>query len=465
MAYLNSRTSPQPTGDLRPYVQAGRLQRKLSPPPGELCRKKEKKYNQEQLRKRIKKAEGMQREWDEIKQSERDKKKVILEERVKIQRQLILKTDMLSKQLWNAAEQKKLKEVEERRRVRLEVARTLRDHISKIEEHKRRIAEKLREMGSESNVTSEHNVTPNTRLNPGGNEQSNGNHDNRDTHTPDHSEKPYEDAEDLLEGNGPKASITIEEVWDGLRAKSVKKLHTIATHSNMLKKSISSPSARLCLEIYERPTTHSSATGRPVPFSELIGGSSGGDVREKPAGVQTNVLAASIRLKEKKAQYMMSRKEHPTAPQGTGTPEWYGLAPPPPVPPTRHSVSHTDQLVCVNRLTNHTSDMVDDHTCHAGEMEAGGEVDDGPTCSQVTSQLGDAQTGDMTHKGSHVGYKGPSVFITDIMEPSVVGKMQRPSKWQPLSHRALVEYSTVCELPIRGLGDQVHGKYKMWRPY
>ena len=189
-------------------------------------------------------------------------------------------------------------------------------------------------------------------------------------------------------------------------------------------------------------------------------------MREKPAGVQTNVLAASIRLKEKKAQYMMSRKEHPTAPQGTGTPEWYGLAPPPPVPPTRHSVSHTDQLVCVNRLTNHTSDVVDDHTRHAGEMEAGGEVDDGPMGSQVTSQLGDAQTGDMTHKGSHVGYKGPSVFITDIMEPSaVVGKMQRPSKWQPLSHRALVEYSTVCELPIRGLGDQVHGKYKMWRPY
>ena len=51
----------------------------------------------------------MQREWDVIQQSERDRKKVILEQRVKIQRQLISKTDVLSKQLWTAAERKKLK--------------------------------------------------------------------------------------------------------------------------------------------------------------------------------------------------------------------------------------------------------------------------------------------------------------------------------------------------------------------
>ena len=50
----------------------------------------------------------MQREWDLIRQSERDRKKVILEQRVQIQRQLILKTDQLSKQLWSAVERKKL---------------------------------------------------------------------------------------------------------------------------------------------------------------------------------------------------------------------------------------------------------------------------------------------------------------------------------------------------------------------
>ena len=399
----------------------------------------------------------MQREWEEIKQSERDKKKVILEERVKIQRQLILKTDILSKQLWTAAEQKKLKEVEERRKERLDMARTLRDHISRIEEHKRRVADKLREMGSESNLTSEHDV--NAHQNQDGVEPSEG---DREGHaTPDHFEQPYYDTEDLLKANAPRASI--EEVWDGLRAKSVKKLQTITTHSEMLKKSISSPSARLCLEIYERPTAHSSATGRPVPFSELIGASSG-DVRERPGGggVQANMLAASIRLKEQKAQYMMSRKEHPAAPRGAGTPaEWYGLAP----PPSSHSTSRTDPVLC----GEHSDQVVCGSAvgygemCHGGVMEDRAEGDEG---CQETDQHGDDQTCDTQHGCSRVKYSGPSAFITDVAEPStVVGTGARPSAWQPLSHRALVEYPTVSQLPIRGVGDQMHGTYKMWRPY
>lgn len=107
-------------------------------------------------------------------------------------------------------------------------------------------------MGSESNLTSEHDV--NAHQNQDGVEPSEG---DREGHaTPDHFEQPYYDTEDLLKGEGcgheeacpdtsfplpslsaanaPRASI--EEVWDGLRAKSVKKLQTITTHSEMLKK-------------------------------------------------------------------------------------------------------------------------------------------------------------------------------------------------------------------------------------
>lgn len=36
--------------------------------------------------------------------------------------------------------------------------------------------------------------------------------------------------------------------------------------------------------------------------------------------------------------------------------------------------------------------------------------------------------------------------------------------WQPLSLHALSEHCGVTELPVKGLGHLVHGKYAMWRP-
>ncbi len=40
----------------------------------------------------------------------------------------------------------------------------------------------------------------------------------------------------------------------------------------------------------------------------------------------------------------------------------------------------------------------------------------------------------------------------------------RVTTWQPLNTTALLEHTTVSQIPIRGLGHLAHGHYQMWRP-
>lgn len=304
-----------------------------------------------------------------------------------------------------------------------------------VEEHKRKIAEKLGDLEGHSNVTSD--VAPNACINTDKLQSP----DNDCTLECD--QRPSQETDEPPEG--PETSITIEEVWDGLRAKSVKKLETITTHSNMLKKKISSPSARLCLEIYERPTAHSSATGRPVPFSELVGDSS--DVKEKHSGLPASLLAASIRMNEQKAQYMMRKKQYPTSSQGGGDPGWYGLG------PSLHGTSNNDATNMASERYAEVKARHDGLGTGINDLTYTGGID------EKDSHAAEIKGTIECHTANH---SGPSMFIT---EPPTVDSKTRQSGWCPLSHLALAEYTTVSELPIHGPGDKSHGKYKMWRPY
>ena len=94
---------------------------------------------------------------------------------------------------------------------------------------------------------------------------------------------------------------------------------------------------------------------------------------------------------------------------------------------------------------------------------AGGGMDWGPEGSLTDDGVRAAQVdGTLVPRGSTQATSG-SVFITE--PPIAGGDRARTSGWQPLSHTALTEHTSVSELPVHGIGDLGHGKYKMWRPY
>ena len=193
---------------------------------------------------------------------------------------------------------------------------------------------------------------------------------------------------------------------------------------------------------------------QPVPFTELINESS--EVREKAGAVQANLLAASLRLKEQKAQYMMSKKDTPAAAplEGGGGPEWYGLAPL--TLPDASSGTVTDQTSAPRNAT-----MVPGPANGPAGDGDNGDGDD-------VAQTGEGGVGS-SYAAAHSSGQ-PSVFITEPSSSSAAAAgssctTHTAAGWQPLSHSALAEYTSVSELPIHGLGELVHGKYKMWRPY
>ena len=55
--------------------------------------------------------------------------------------------------------------------------------------------------------------------------------------------------------------VTVEKMWNELKADELKRLRPITLHSHKLNR-LASPSARQCLEIYKKPTTIDRFTGK-----------------------------------------------------------------------------------------------------------------------------------------------------------------------------------------------------------
>ena len=54
-----------------------------------------------------------------------------------------------------------------------------------------------------------------------------------------------------------------------------------------------------------------------------------------------------------------------------------------------------------------------------------------------------------------------SRVTSDKSTPSSSGRV---STWQPLNATALLEHTTVSQIPVKGIGHLAHGHYQMWRP-
>lgn len=65
-----------------------------------------------------------------------------------------------------------------------------------------------------------------------------------------------------------------------------------------------------------------------------------------------------------------------------------------------------------------------------------------------------------------------SMFLTGQESPTTSSERKRSSShranvspcWQPLTTAALLEHTTVSEIPVKGPGHHAHGHYTMWKP-